>query len=400
MNHHLVFFVITFFVSTSSAQSVRWSEGEHLELGMAASALACRSLEIPLQQCPSEYITRNNGKDLFNYGELITAGDYYNSPSEFIADKKSVLGLVLKCAYKQKNLHPSQQYSEVNYPECNSVGLAGLRDYLYVVSHNYHHFGWNNMVSYVDLHEQALNLAVQAHRSAKTDLAKSRALLNMALTYNGFADHYLTDAFASGHIRVPRIQIKEWARENLGGPLKANRGDLLTMYLHDFESRNLRTRKEEGLMVQNSWGDIWQTRGDGNLFLLVDPNELSIALPRAAVAESLREVFIAWQTGLVPEGIFSAANYVPFSYDKSLIEKLSPGYQQVKRNRDIALLILHSLPMMDKLLFRTGDFTKMLDQLSEIFMTFRQDVKRDQNNRKDLHRRLPQKYLQAYLDVD
>lgn len=358
MNRHLVFACIIFFVSLSSAQSVRWSEGEHLELGMAASALACRSLEIPLRQCPTQNISRNNGKDHFQYGEVLTAGDYYNTPKEFLTDKKPMLGLVLKCAYKQKNLHSSQQFSDVHYPECNSVGLAGLRDYLYVISHNYNHFGWNNMVSYVDLHQQALDFAVQAFHTAKSDPGKSRALLNTAITYNAFADHFLTDAFASGHIRVPRLQIKEWARENLRGPLRASRGDLLTMYLHDFESRNLRTRKEEGLRVQNSWGDVWQTRGDGSLFLLVDPKDLSIALPRAAVAESLREVLLAWQTGVVPAGIFSATHYVPFSYDKSLLEKLSPNYQQVRRNRDIAHLIFYSLPMMDKFLFRTGDFTK------------------------------------------
>lgn len=311
-----------------------------------------------------------------------------------------MLPLVLKCAYKQKALHASQQYSDVKYPECNSVGLAGLRDYIYVVSHNYNHFGWNNMLSYVDIHGQALDFALQSHRLAKTDPLRSQQLLNLALGYNAFADHYLTDSFASGHIRVPRLQIKSWADEKLPGFFGATRGDLLTMYLHDFESLNLRTRQEEGLKVQNSRGDLWKTRGDGNLFLLVAPDDPGILLPKLAVAESLREVLRAWKEGEVPAGIYAATQYVPFSRDLSLIEKLSPRYQQVKRNQDVARLILFSVPMFDRLLFSTRDFTKMLDQLSAIFLSFRQDVARTQQDHKELQKRLPAQYLQAYLDVD
>ncbi|MNK07471.1 hypothetical protein D3C87_253850 [compost metagenome] len=397
-----LFIFVTFIAATSNslAQSVRWSEGEHLELGTEGLLWACKSLQIPASECPGRKISRNDRKFQYHYGEVLTAADYYNNPKEFFTDRKYMLPRVLKCAYKQKARHASQQYSDVKYPECNSVGLAGLRDYIYVVSHNYNHFGWNNMISYVEIHGRALDFALQAHRLAKTDPVQSKKLLNLALGYNAFADHYLTDAFASGHIRIPRLQIKSWADGKLPGLFGATRGDLLTMYLHDFESLNLRTRKEEGLKVQNSRGDRWETRGDGNLFLLVAPNDPGILLPKLAVAESVREVLLAWKFGETPDGIYAATEYVPFSRDLSLVEKLSPRYQHVKRNQDVAQLILFSVPIFDRLLFSTRDFTKMLDQLSSIFRTFQRDIARAQRDQPELHKRLPARYLQAYLDVD
>lgn len=42
----------------------------------------------------------------------------------------------------------------------------------------------------------------------------------------------------------------------------------------------------------------------------------------------------------------------------------------------------------------------MLDSLANIFVQFRRDVARNQRERVELRKRLPNKYLQAYLDVE
>lgn len=399
---HLLFQTMIFIgVTPAFAQlQAKWSEGEHLELGLEGSVQACKSLGIRPEKCPSRAILREDKKYTFQYGEVVTAGDYYNNPTEFYVDKKSSIANVIKCAYKQKSSHEEQRYSEIEYPDCNSTGILGVPGYLEVLSQNYDHFGWNNMVAYVEYHTKALALAKQGNDLRATDIITAKQLFNKAMITNAFADHYLTDAFASGHIRVPRIQIKRWAKDGLSGPLQLSRGDLLTMFLHNVESRNLRTKKEEGLKVINSRGDSWVTRGDGNLNLFATDTDLAIIMPRTALAESFKDILIAWEYGDLPDGVYQATQYVPFQNDMPLIEKLSPGYQKVKRNRDVTNLINSGLSMFEKILFNKSDFTTMLDELAGIFIQFRRDVQKENTEKTELRKRLPDKYIQAYLDVE
>lgn len=387
-------------IGWSQQLDAKWSEGEHLELGLDASNIACKSLGINPEKCPSRRVHREDRRYTFQYGEVLTSADYYHNPDDFYSDKKSHVAKIIKCAYKQKATHPSQRDSEVDYPSCNTTGIFGMPGYLEVVSQNYKHFGWNNMVAYVEYHGRALALAKSAHEVKATNPTLSRQLLNRALIYNGYADHYLTDAFASGHIRVPRIQIKDWAKEKLPGTLRSNRGDLLSMFLHNFESVNPRTKKEEGLRVRNSRGDIWMTRGDGHLNLHATDNDPAILMPKLAVVESLKDILVAAEYGDLPEGVYQATQFVPFQNDMPLVEKLSPEHQKVKRQSDVAWLLFSSTPMAERLIFIKSDFTKMLDHLSSIFISFRRDVARDQFEKSELKRRLPEKYLQAYLDAE
>lgn len=394
----LVLFIAT--PSWSQQMGIKWSEGEHLELGIEGSTLACKSLGISAEKCPNQGIYRNDKKYTFRYGEIVTSADYYNNPTDFSNDKKSAIVKVIKCAYKQKSTHAKQRTEDVDYASCDSTGVLGIPGYLEVVSQNYNHFGWNNMVAYVEYHEKALQLAKQSYDVRVSNPATSRALLNKALIFNAYADHYLTDAFASGHIRVPRVQIKDWAKDELPGTLRSSRGDLLSMFLHNTESLNLRTRKEEGLRVQNSRGDVWLTRGDGHLNLFATDKDPTPNLPRLAVTESFKDILVAAMYGDLPEGVFQATQLVPFQNDISLIDKLSPEHQHVKKNSDVAWLIFSSAPMSEKFIFFKSDFTKMLDNLATIFIRFRQDVAREQVENKQLEKRLPTKYLQSYLDVE
>jgi len=379
---------------------VKWSGGEHLELGLEGVLLACESLDIPQDRCPGQTIARADKKFSFKYGEILTSADYYNTPEEFYKDKKSNIVRAIKCAYKQKNSHLAQRNGEAEASDCRSTGIWSLPGYLEVVSQNYAHFGWNNMVAYVNYHGKALLLAQRGHELKATQPATARDLFNKALVYNAFADHYLTDAFASGHIRVPRIQIKRWAKDQFFGVFRASRGDLLTMYLHNIESQNLHTKKEQGLRVRNSLGDIWLTRGDGNLNLYATDSDPTVVLPKTALAESFKDVLIAWSSGEVPTGIYEATLYVPFQDDMPLLEKLSPGYQKVRRQKDVTKLIFSNLSIFERLIFNKSDFNGMLDNLERIFHQFRRDVAHEQEENPQLKNRLPEKYLQAYLLVE
>ncbi|MCG8420469.1 MAG: DUF4157 domain-containing protein [Proteobacteria bacterium] len=60
----------------------------------------------------------------------------------------------------------------------------------------------NNAGNYRGNHENAIKAAARA--------GKSGASMDEALLCEGFASHYLTDAYASGHVRTERISISQW----------------------------------------------------------------------------------------------------------------------------------------------------------------------------------------------
>lgn len=110
-----------------------------------------------------------------------------------------------------------------------------------------------------------------------------------ALYTNAFADHFLTDAFAAGHIRVPRAEIRNWAEaRGLGDKIAG----ALSKLLHDQDGHiDLESlhgpvdendgRPEDGLLVQDSTGTSWSTRCDGQLFLETNAAQ-STAVERAS----------------------------------------------------------------------------------------------------------------------
>lgn len=397
---YLFLFFLLLSVSAPAQVDVKWSEGEHLEMGMDGSNLACQSLGIDPNECPNQRILRGDKSLSFQYGEIVTAADFYFMPTQFYDDRTANIAQIVKCAYRQKRVHLSQKKHEIDYPSCNMTAFFSMPGYLEVVSQNQNHFGWNNMVTYVELHGQALQLAKKSNEKKVSNPMLSKQLFHKALVVNAFADHYLTDAFASGHIRVPRQQIKEWATENLRGIFKSNRGDLLSMFLHDIESVNVHTGREVGFQVKNSRGDFWLTRGDGHLNYLANDNDLALIMPRLAIAESFKDILIAAEYGDLPEGVYLATEFVPFHNENSLIEKLSPEHHKVKKQSDVISLLFSSVPLSQKLLFYRADFARMLDGLSQVFIKFRQDVARERSLHPALKQRLPEKYIQAYLTVE
>lgn len=394
-----LFSVVHLYSHMTLAQSIKWSEGEHLELGIEASKQACKDLGYTEDTCPNKKIFRQNKKIAFQYGELITAADYYMSPEDFYGDPKSNITSIIKCAYRQKKFHQAQRKDDVNYPSCNLTGFFTMPGYLEVVSKNYNHFGWNNMQAYVDYHTQALQLAKQSFLQKSSNPEASQQLLHKAIIFNAFADHYLSDAFASGHVRVPRIQIKEWAKNHLTGLFKSSRGDFLSMTLHNFESVNPRTGLEVGMRVQNAKGDVWMTRGDNKLNLYSNFKDPTVVLPKRAIEESFKDILIAAEYGDLPQGVYQASLFVPFQYDTPLLEKLSPGYHHVKKQQEVVNLFFLSTPMMERFFFSKSDFAQMIDSLSQIFYKFRIDVDNDIFLNADLKQKLPAKYIDAYLNV-
>jgi hypothetical protein len=145
----------------------------------------------------------------------------------------------------------------------------------------------NVLNMYVSGHLMALLLAERAGQLLATDPVAADRYLSYAVLYNSFADHFLQDSFAAGHMVVNR---------NVFASFTNNKA------LHDLYNR-------KGVEVANLQGETWRAYGDGSFNQTHGswqqaPTLEAIAYPdltpeseRAvqAVSLSLREVWQAFQ---------------------------------------------------------------------------------------------------------
>ncbi|UWF50218.1 phospholipase [Pseudomonas sp. N3-W] len=157
--------------------------------------------------------------------------------------------------------------------------------YLKLAANNADHFAQYAQLAYIAGHSVALQHAVNAKAS------QDKKLLEQAYAMNAFADHFLTDLFSSGHLRVPR---KELAAVVTPSDL----GSLITRFMHDEDSKF-------GLKVRNGNGDQWRAYGDKRYFDSGDSvNRVHV---KQAVQDSADEIFTAYLSGTLPSPTTYAA---------------------------------------------------------------------------------------------
>ncbi|QLY23869.1 hypothetical protein [Bdellovibrio sp. KM01] len=379
-------------VAHAQTVEIKWAGSEHLSLGESGAFAACRQLGISKTDCPVTDLPRGDKKISFRYGEILMSADFYNSPDEFYSDRRKGIKHVIKCTHDE--IHGDKPKT------CNNIAtFFSMPKYLGVVTKNYNHFGWYNMKDYVKYHQQAIDKALKSYALKDSNPEKSLLLYQQAMIANAYADHYLTDAFASGHVRVPRVQVVEWAKANLEGFLKKNRGDLITMLLHDNESKNLKTGVEEAFPVSNAYGDEWETRGDGHLQIDENPLDPVRLHPEHAVRESVKEVLVAALYGVEPKGIFSATWMVPFSQDIPFYQKFTAAHQQMTE-MDFVNSFFRKQPLIKATHVARYDLGRCLKAMPDIFAEFRKAVRKDIQTTPELSRRLPARYLEAFSNVN
>ena len=162
-------------------------------------------------------ISRRDGREHLQYGELVAlSGDFYETPEELFNEKPSPLPWLYESndlSDLQKIFSNELQWIEARqqgkgsktYPNENIRLAWNAKSYVELALRNTDHFGWHNIVTYCKYHAEALQLA-SSSRGQETDIFRQ------ALYTNAFADHFLTDGFAAGHIRVPRSEILCWAQ--------------------------------------------------------------------------------------------------------------------------------------------------------------------------------------------
>eukprot|EP00026_Physarum_polycephalum_P004551 Phypoly_transcript_04573.p1 GENE.Phypoly_transcript_04573~~Phypoly_transcript_04573.p1 ORF type:complete len:448 (+),score=65.47 Phypoly_transcript_04573:60-1403(+) len=170
-----------------------------------------------------------------------------------------------------------------------------------LLTNNLDHFASCAVFAYSAGHLFAMQTAAQAASQLQTcsnvtDITQrmtcTRAAfftLQTAYAMNAFADHYLTDLFASGHIRTPRRLItttcsaaSSYITSFLGS---SSSGGLASQWMHDEDNRN-------GLLVANRRGDVWTAFGDDNYFSAFNAKNREII--DEAVQISRDEIFRAF----------------------------------------------------------------------------------------------------------
>jgi hypothetical protein len=178
------------------------------------------------------------------YGDIVAlAGDYYGSPEDLAKDVDDEI------KERIRKVTPAS-------PGTTWLSLQrGIIEYGLLALRNVDHFSPHNWFRYARHHCEALLLALDRR-------------FEEALVRNAFADHFLTDAFAAGHLRVPRTRI------GMTGAYKMHKED-----------------NDRGLWVSTLGGLAWHAYGDDHL----GDNPVHLMLTSVALGRSLQRVFRAYR---------------------------------------------------------------------------------------------------------
>ena len=388
----------------------KYEAGEHQWLGMRGATLACEQLDVDPGSL--RRLRRRAGDVALSYGEIVAlSGDFYGRPEELFQEKPSpfpwlyesndLSDLRARFAAELTWITDEHRAADAGYPDNTLAFMWNAKSYLELAEDNTAHFGWHNVVRYCQCHQLAINEAVKASSRSDSDESWLRALY-----YNGFADHFLTDGFAAGHIRVPRAQIRAWGpRRGYSGKLAG----LLSKVLHDQDGHvdSLHAQGEaqlpdgEGLPVRNSLGLDWSTRCDGQLFLVrADEEAPLVDQPVRAVAASLVEVFRAQEQKRSPTGVFAALEHVPFPRPGSptLAEKFQGATPQ-RIDRLLASFRWYTkLPLLKASLDK-DNVAALFAALPDLMKQFREDVAAEYAPSAVLRERLPAPYVEGFKGI-
>ena len=268
---------------SASGVAFAWNFDEHEAFGDRGFVKACEQAQASAKKQP-------------NYDSSALAGmlrDGLTCSTVVLAARRSygeltaLAGDIIESPYVFTD-HPS---------EIESLSKSTL-SYLRLAHYNVEHFQPHSLHTYQFYHRAALLEAMTAVtcKSEEADGGCPKepdlnvARLRRALAINAFADHFLADSFAAGHIRPDRKSLP----------------DRLSKRVHDRDNKrntgancwkvtNLTTvQSQDGGKVENRV-DEWCPHGDGSLSKTIAENRPDPELDRivAATALSVGEVFAA-----------------------------------------------------------------------------------------------------------
>jgi hypothetical protein len=168
------------------------------------------------------------------YGEVNALPDYLADTDEIVRTGRGILLPILQCirqeSYNQFTTLMTGEESAVpfalaankpwklslvnNIVETDALdrlttglGVAGQDHYRGLLARNACHFAPYSWHRWSASHVIARDLALRAHRETRPDVKKE--LVRQAWTYHGYADHFLQDSFAAGHL-IDKTLVMQW----------------------------------------------------------------------------------------------------------------------------------------------------------------------------------------------
>jgi len=185
--HELTHVVQQSETTTRSVQ--RWGSPEHMELGDTTG------IKIDI----------GGGFEL-TFGQVVAlAGDEFASLEQLRAATETDEGRKMIRAHLERAGIPGEAAALLPAPTPENREQA-TTEYITLALDNSSHFagGGTAVENWLSHHAQAIDSAIQA------GLSNDESLMNQAYMTEAFGNHFLTDAFSSGHIRVPRQEITDY----------------------------------------------------------------------------------------------------------------------------------------------------------------------------------------------
>lgn len=302
------------------------------------------------------------------YGHIVAlAGDYYGVPAEPISNGTSFSDRRMRFAKAYRTLQdadpsemqaliavidseiklindalnakvqPSSQYALHPTSDAYLAGLTKGR-YLSLVATNFDHFGHDALTAYMTGHRWAVEVAVSA-ALGRADSGLKPPTLAQAYAINAFADHFLTDLFAAGHLRQDRQGLHNWSQVGVPGTY-LGAGDYISLDCHYEDGKY-------GLNLFNAQGH-WVGYGDSRIY--DRDNEAGLELAKLAARISKVEVYEAYLSKTSP--IANTPPDTPVERYPSAVLPLIPDLAKV---RDIS-----TNPQHPPLFYFAADGTLMM----------------------------------------
>ena len=217
-------------------------------------------------------------KNLKYLSQVLMAGPMKTMEAALDQAKKS--GQSPSEAWRITNKHYAM---EMRYNKLTGGTAVTFGRYMKLAASNFDHFNGVSHAAYLSYsagHIEAMRTAQQAKQAGS-----NKKMLMLAYAKEAYAQHYLTDMFAAGHMRVPRNELQAFCAVGL-------QGGALTKLMHGEDN-------EVGLLVTNEKGKLWRAYGDENYFSVENKDNRQVT--EECSQTSIDEVFNAFQTGTFNE---------------------------------------------------------------------------------------------------
>lgn len=315
LGHNEAFAAEGYPLASESADGVQYFIGtEHRDIGDLASGKEATT------------IAYGERGERLTFGEMVAlAGDHFETYTEMVELARTPAGRAKIAWARWYALDLAKQKVPEPKADSNSV----IEEYYVLASRNWSHFsaGGEARQTYLNWHAKAIPDALQAGQESNDGVWRR------ALTKEAFGIHFLTDMFSAGHVRIPRIAIRDWYAQHIPGdrllrymarylydrlPLPwyahifsgraqeriknnivkfggaairtVSVGDIVSVALHDYDGRGLRVVSDmnsDGKKIAG--GYHWLAVGDGRLGKSAAGAETK-KMATAAVITSLRDL--------------------------------------------------------------------------------------------------------------